>query len=182
MVFVSDPFLMGLSQFTKPPWFLLWIFLQERKWNRVCIHRARYERRFLYNYSHNSIRCTIILFVRRNFLSLYSVPTRYPSRLCSWSHQYIYTDSLSMLVCRLCMRFDSNDFNTRPDLILHGSNEGDCLHAPWSLPWCPRNVSVQIYKFLIGCRFPGRWCLGAIALSKTKRTYLPGMLVMLFLS
>ena len=22
-------------------------------------------------------------------------------------------------------------------LVLHGGNEGDCLHVPWSLPWCP---------------------------------------------
>ena len=21
--------------------------------------------------------------------------------------------------------------------VLHGGNKGDCLHAPWSLPWCP---------------------------------------------
>ena len=58
------------------------------------------------------------------------------------------------------------------DLILHGGNEGDCLHAPCSLPWCPRNAPVQIYKSLIGCRFPGRYCLGALALSKTKHTHL----------
>ena len=23
------------------------------------------------------------------------------------------------------------------DLILHGGKEGDCLDAPWLLPWCP---------------------------------------------
>ena len=22
-------------------------------------------------------------------------------------------------------------------IVLNGGNEGDCLHAPWSLPWCP---------------------------------------------
>ena len=36
-------------------------------------------------------------------------------------------------------------------LILHGGNAGRCLHAPWSLPWCPWNATVGIYNFLIGC-------------------------------
>ena len=40
----------------------------------------------------------------------------------------------------------------------HGSNEGDCLHGPWSLPWCPWNAPVEIYKFLIGCPLPRRKC------------------------
>ena len=22
-------------------------------------------------------------------------------------------------------------------LMLHGGNDSDCLHAPWSMPWCP---------------------------------------------
>ena len=33
-------------------------------------------------------------------------------------------------------------------LILRGGNEGDCLHAPWSLLRCPSNAQVEIYNFL----------------------------------
>ena len=33
-------------------------------------------------------------------------------------------------------------------LILHGGNEGDCLHAPWSLPLCPWNAVIETYYFL----------------------------------
>ena len=39
-----------------------------------------------------------------------------------------------------------------PGLILHGGNEGDCLHAPWSLPWCTWYAPVQVYNFLMA------WC------------------------
>ena len=44
----------------------------------------------------------------------------------------------------------------------HRGNEGDCLHAPWSLPWCPWNAAVEIYNFLyrVPCtkeKLP--WCL-----------------------
>ena len=46
-------------------------------------------------------------------------------------------------------------------LILYGGNQGNCLHAPWSLPWCPWNNTVHIYNFLIGCRLPRRNYLGA---------------------
>ena len=55
-------------------------------------------------------------------------------------------------------------------LILHGGNECDCLRCPLPLPWCPRNATVEIYNFLIGCLLPKRKCLGALALSKTKHT------------
>ena len=39
--------------------------------------------------------------------------------------------------------------------------EGNCLCAPWSLPWCPWNASVEIFNFLIGCPFTTEklpWC------------------------
>ena len=55
-------------------------------------------------------------------------------------------------------------------LILHGGNEGDCLHVPWSLPWCPWNAPVEIYNVLKGCPLL-RWkCLGACAFSTMKYT------------
>ena len=28
--------------------------------------------------------------------------------------------------------------------VLHGGSEGDCLHAPWSLPWYPWKAPVEI--------------------------------------
>ena len=45
---------------------------------------------------------------------------------------------------------------------------GNCLHGPWSLPWCPWNAPVEIYS----CPLPRKKCLGALALalSKTKHT------------
>ena len=55
-------------------------------------------------------------------------------------------------------------------LILHGGNIGNCLHAPWSLPWRPWNAPIELYDFLKGCPLPMRKCLGAIVLSKTKHT------------
>ena len=50
--------------------------------------------------------------------------------------------------------------------ILHGGNKGNYLHAPWSLPWCPWNAPVEIYKFLIECSLPRRKCLGALSAQK----------------
>ena len=32
-------------------------------------------------------------------------------------------------------------------LILHRGKDGDCLHALWSLPWCPWKVPVEIKIF-----------------------------------
>ena len=55
-------------------------------------------------------------------------------------------------------------------LILQGGNGGDCLHAPWSLPWCLWNAPVEVDNFLIGCPSPRRKCLDAPALSKLNRT------------
>ena len=57
-------------------------------------------------------------------------------------------------------------------LILHGGNKGDCLHAHWSLPWCPWNAPVVTFNVLIWCplhREKVPWC----PLSKTKHTCLP---------
>ena len=31
-------------------------------------------------------------------------------------------------------------------LILHRGKEGDCLHAPWSMPSCPWNAPVEIFS------------------------------------
>ena len=42
---------------------------------------------------------------------------------------------------------------------------GRCLCCPW-------NATVEMNNFLIGCPLPRRKCLGALALSKTKHTYL----------
>ena len=61
-------------------------------------------------------------------------------------------------------------------LILHGGNEGNCLHAPWSMPW-GLEKQVEIYNFLIGCPLPRRQCVGA--LSKTKHTCTVIMMVFL---
>ena len=45
--------------------------------------------------------------------------------------------------------------------------------APWSMPWCPWNVAVEIYNFLIRCPLPRRKCIDVLALSK-KKTHRPG--------
>ena len=60
--------------------------------------------------------------------------------------------------------------NLTTSLTLHGGNGSDCLLCPLPLPWCPWNAPVEIYNFFIGCPFPKRKCLGALALSKTKHT------------
>ncbi len=80
MVFRHTPFLICLSQHTKPHWSRLWFVLRERKWNCVCIHRVRFERRFI-QWFWQFDKCTIILFLRNLFSTLYNLPTRYPSGL-----------------------------------------------------------------------------------------------------
>ena len=42
-------------------------------------------------------------------------------------------------------------FISRPSLILHRGNGGDCVCCTLPLPWCPWNAPVEIYNFLIGC-------------------------------
>ena len=51
-----------------------------------------------------------------------------------------------------------------------GGNGGDCLHALWSLPWCPWNAPVEVNNLLIGCPLLKKKCHGALALSKIKHT------------
>ena len=63
-------------------------------------------------------------------------------------------------------------------LILHVGNEGDCCHAPWSLPWCPCNTPVESYNFLIGMPFSKEkipWC-PCFVLKLTKLTILRSVL------
>ena len=60
-----------------------------------------------------------------------------------------------------------------PDLTLfrpdtQQSTEGDCLHAPLSLPWCPWNAPVEYCNFLVECPLPRIKWLDDLALSKTQ--------------
>ena len=58
---------------------------------------------------------------------------------------------------------------TSISLILHRGNKGDCLHAPWSLSWCPWNAPVEICNFLIRVPFTEEkmpWCPLIFTLSK----------------
>ena len=57
--------------------------------------------------------------------------------------------------------------NTGP--ILHEGNEGDCLHDPWSLPWCPWNAPVEIYNFLIRPLLPGGNAFVTLPLQKRSK-------------
>ena len=60
-----------------------------------------------------------------------------------------------------------HDFTSYTGLvILHEGNQGDCLHAPWPVPWCTWNALVGTYNCFLGCPLPRRKCLGALALSK----------------
>ena len=76
-------------------------------------------------------------------------------------------------ICRDCTTKQNNVKSSVlqcPALIRHIGIECNCLHATWSLPWCPWNASVKIYNFLLGCPLPRRKCLGALALSITEHT------------
>ena len=42
-----------------------------------------------------------------------------------------------------------NSKQSRSGLILHGGNRCDCIHAPWSLPWCSWNVKEEFDNFHI---------------------------------
>ena len=62
-----------------------------------------------------------------------------------------------------------------PGLMLHAGNEGDCLHFPWSLPWCPGIDPVEIYNFphrvpFIKAKMP--WCPCPFKNKAYRRAYL----------
>ena len=46
----------------------------------------------------------------------------------------------------LCFKIETNSQieTYHAGLILHGGNVGDCLHAPWSMPWCPWNIPHRV--------------------------------------
>ena len=62
-------------------------------------------------------------------------------------------------------------------LIFHICNEGDCLHAIWSLPLCPWKAPVEICNFLIESLLPRRKRLGALALFKYALAYKPALIL-----
>ena len=55
------------------------------------------------------------------------------------------------IIYHLSMKYLRKQEERQSGMILHGGIDGNCPHAPWSLPWCPWNAPVEIYNFPIGC-------------------------------